>query len=302
MKLSLTENGGVSHWILVDTSAQPDDRAIYASCESLRKPALVRTSDGTLKEVISHGIGSVFCNPEYRGRGYAARMLKDLAPILQEWQVEKGIPGREECKFSFLYSDIGKKFYAHLGWLPFPSSHLTFKPSASLTGSSLAKLLGYADLPALCQLDQQYLRQSLQNTKDSRPHVALVPDHDVMDWHHKREDFMTNKLFGKSPTTKGAIVGNEGARLWAIWTRSFYGAIDDAKSGNTLHILRLVIEDEQAINANAQALKAILNLAQVEATEYVHTCILLDLRLLTSLGGNAYMLNSGIRLSRSRPW
>jgi len=261
----------VTHWILVDTSSQPDDRAIYASCESLCKPALVRTSDGTLKEVVSHGIGSVYCNPKYRGRGYAGRMLKELGPVLREWQTKKGVPGREECKFSFLYSDIGKNYYSNLGWRPFPSSHIEFSSSSSLNNQSSSAIpLKSADIPELCKIDQQYLRKSLQEVKDARPHVALVPNHHVMEWHHIREDFMTSKLFGKSPVTKGAIVGKDGARVWAIWTRMFSGALDDANSGNTLHILRLVIEDWEAKEANSQALKDIIELAKREATEYVN--------------------------------
>ena len=202
-------------------------------------------------------------------------MLKDLASVLQNWQTDPSIPGREECKFSFLYSDIGKNFYANLGWRPFPSSHIEFKPSVTAAKNTTAKLLEDADLPALCKLDQKYLHESLQEVSDGRPHVALVPDQDVMDWHHKREDFMTSKLFGKSPTIKGAIVGKDGERVWAIWTRCFYGALDDAKSGNTFYILRLVIENEQAKEANAQALKAILEVAQAEAAEYVLSPLLI---------------------------
>lgn len=261
-------NGGITHWILVDSSARPDDRAIYASSESLRKRAFVCTPNGTLKEVITHGIGSVFCASEYRGKGYAVRMLKELSPALRDWQMDKDIPGREECGFSFLYSDIGKSFYSKLGWKPFPSHHISLYPSTSAPKSTSVKPLQYADLPALCELDVENLRESLRNVKSDRPQVALIPDHDVMQYHHLREDFMTRKIFGKSPTTKGAIVGKGGTRVWAIWTRAFYGPLDE-RSGNKLYILRLVVEDGKINEANSRALKDILQLAQAEAELYV---------------------------------
>ncbi|KAH8593522.1 N-acetyltransferase-like protein [Bisporella sp. PMI_857] len=264
-KIPLAKDNGVSHWILVDSSLPQDNRPILASCESLRKRTLVRTKDGVLKEVITHGIGSVHCNPEYRGKGYAGRMLKELGPALQHWQTDANIPGREECQFSFLYSDIGKTFYTQKGWHPFPSSHIAFKPSVSSTKSSSAKPLNSADIKPLCELDVQYIRRSLENAKDSKIHVALLPEHDQMQWHHKREDFMTSKLFGRSPTIKGAIAGEEGSRVWAIWTRSFYGGLDKVDSGNTFHILRLVIENGKLTDENAKALKGILELAQSEA-------------------------------------
>lgn len=96
----LTRNGGITYWALVDTAAK--DRIILSGCETLRKKALVAQS-GKVKDVICHGIGSVFCPPELRRRGYAARMMKELAKALETWQA-----AGTECLFSVLWSDIGK--------------------------------------------------------------------------------------------------------------------------------------------------------------------------------------------------
>jgi hypothetical protein len=216
--------------------------------------------------VITHGIGSVFCNPEYRGKGYAARMLKELAPVLKEWQTkEQG----KEAPFSFLYSDIGCKFYARMGWKPFPSSHVAFPPISS-NGNETAKRLQDEDIKALCAEDERRIREQLESAKDGKIHVSLVPDHDQMLWHHKREEFLTSKLFSRTPATRGAIAGAPGSRVWAIWTRSYYGPLDGEKSGNTLHILRLVIEDDskEKKRENVESLKGILEIAQKEAAEW----------------------------------
>lgn len=95
---------GMSFWILVDTASTGSSRAILASCESYRKRALVKTPGKDVQEVVSHSIGSVFCNPEYRGRGYARRMMNELASQLDTWQQKSG----EKAYCTILYSDIGK--------------------------------------------------------------------------------------------------------------------------------------------------------------------------------------------------
>lgn len=99
-KQKLIRDGGLTSWALVTKEGNP--RAVLSSCETISKKALV-AQDGRVKEVICHGVASVFCPPEYRGRGYAGRMIRDLGEKLQNWQTED-----HDCLFSVLYSDIGK--------------------------------------------------------------------------------------------------------------------------------------------------------------------------------------------------
>jgi len=96
-----TKNGGITYWILVDTATK--DRVILSACESIRKRALV-ARNGKNEEAVTHGIGSVFCPPECRRRGYAGMMMKMLGEELKTWQATS----EEGCAFSILYSDIGK--------------------------------------------------------------------------------------------------------------------------------------------------------------------------------------------------
>ncbi|KAG0652843.1 Lysine acetyltransferase [Hyphodiscus hymeniophilus] len=272
----LTRNDGLTYFVLVDKNSMPDSRLILGSLETTRKRALI-ARNGQVWEVISHAIGSVFCNPEYRGKGYAGRMLRELGPVLNKWQTDEKVDGRKECAFSILYSDIGKKYYAKFGWMPFPSTHISFPPSPATNGAStnghindaqVATTLKDADIEALCALDEQYIRKELVQAKDGKTHVALVPDYAQMKWHALREDFMTARLFSKSPTIRGAISGTAGNRVWALWTRSFYGPLDSIESGNMLHFLRLVIEDEKDVAGNVKKLRDIVKIAQKEAAEW----------------------------------
>ena len=98
-----TKDGGLTTWALVDTSLSASERIVLCACETLRKKALV-ARDGKLQEVVSHGIGSVFCPPQHRGKGYAGRMMQELGKVLRKWQTRNG----EEVLFTVLYSDIGK--------------------------------------------------------------------------------------------------------------------------------------------------------------------------------------------------
>lgn len=100
---AFTKDGGITFWILVDSTLPPNERPILGSCESFRKRGLVARAQKT-EDTVSHGIGSVFCNPDYRRRGYAQRMIEELGKKLDTWNQVIG----KKTVFTVLYSDIGK--------------------------------------------------------------------------------------------------------------------------------------------------------------------------------------------------
>ncbi|KAF3032895.1 hypothetical protein E8E11_003544 [Didymella keratinophila] len=275
---ALTKEGGITYWILVDTAPQNNPlgpqsgtRLPLASCETYRKKALV-WRDGKLQEVVSHGVGSVFCGQHLRGRGYAQRMMKELGKTLQTHQTDG-----KECLFTILYSDIGKKFYAKFSWEPFPSSHVALPASSAASAVDLptARPLHAEDLPELCKVDEELIRKSLESrSKGSKTAVALIPDSETIQWHHARETFVGQEVHGKVPKTKGAIVGDEvGKRVWCYWTRVWYNADVSVVKGNTMHILRLVVEDDvlglrNMSEGDSKAIAALLAFAQREAEEW----------------------------------
>jgi hypothetical protein len=97
-------NGGLTSWALVyqPSGTSEQDRQFVCGCETIRKRALV-ASNNTVEFVTAHGVCSVFCPPQYRGKGYAGKMIVDLGEKLKTWQ-SKGQPNL----FSVLWSDIGK--------------------------------------------------------------------------------------------------------------------------------------------------------------------------------------------------
>lgn len=110
----LTLDGGITHWVLVDSAPslseldrQEGSRTVLASCDTLKKRGLVATvikGKVKLQEVTSFCVYSVFCRPEYRGRGYGKRLMQELRSKLEHWNQPIG----ERTRFTALYSDIGK--------------------------------------------------------------------------------------------------------------------------------------------------------------------------------------------------
>ncbi|KAK4574513.1 hypothetical protein LTR86_001354 [Recurvomyces mirabilis] len=235
LQQQLTKDGGLTPWMLV-YQPQNGPRQVLCGCESIKKKALI-ARNGQVEETVVHGVASVFCPPKYRGRGYAGRMMHDVAKRLKTWQVDEG----QISEFSILYSDIGKDIYAARGWQPFPSLHVTLPAKVTAPSSSI-------HLSELCQKDEQLLRKRLQSHELSgRTAVALLPDFRTLQWHNAREDFVARELYSNNARVmeggRGATVTLEnGHQASCYWTRVWTNPQEEAP--NTLHILRLIIEGE----------------------------------------------------------
>ncbi|KAF4534724.1 Lysine acetyltransferase protein [Lasiodiplodia theobromae] len=272
----LAKDNGLTTWILVDSRLPPNARPILSSCESYRKRCL--TSDAgaggsTVSDALVHGVASVFCAPPYRRRGYAARLMKELARVLRDWQTTAEEDGKRVAVVgSILYSDIGKTFYANLGWAPHPrNTHVAFAPQQQQKGipqpsssPPQAKAIAEGDLAAFCEEDEAMVRKAMarplapapdgveKEKKKMQQRASIVPDCDHMLWHLAKEAFATERLFGKVPRAKGAIAGAQGRRVWAIWTHRYYSHPDavatspESNDENVLYILRLVVEGDES--------------------------------------------------------
>jgi hypothetical protein len=149
-------------------------------------------------------------------------------------------------------------------------------------GLPVARPLYAEDLAELCEGDVAAVKQSLESRpKGSNIAVALLPDVETIQWHHAREEFVGTELHGKTPKVKGAIFDTEkGKRIWCYWTRMWSNNNPAEAKGNTLHILRLVFEedgwestssrvkDESAGHGHDAAIVALMLLAQREAEEW----------------------------------
>ncbi|KAK1635772.1 hypothetical protein BDP81DRAFT_430271 [Colletotrichum phormii] len=283
MTVPLARDGGMTAWVLVEKSRLPNERDVLCSCETSRKRSLLSDNMGNVTEGIVHGIASIFCPGNIRGRGYAARHMKEIAKVLRG-QSENG-----QIFESVLYSDIGKEYYyTRLGWTPNSVNEHLVLPPAKMENPATSQPVFESNLEGLCSRDEVMIRGDMATPSVSRKRVIILPDLDHMLWHIRKEDFATKHIFGNEAAAKGAIAGVPGKQVWAIWVRRYYGHPDhhsgeDADDPNVLYILRLVVEgDETANNTRegnftapmedyadqAVALKAVMQAAQAEAADW----------------------------------
>ncbi|KAF1949817.1 hypothetical protein CC80DRAFT_579298 [Byssothecium circinans] len=278
----LARDNQMTLWILVDkgrsTAQRP--RRIYSSCETFRKRALMADTDGAITEGLMHGIASVFCPVEFRGDGFARRLMRDLAEHLRIWQAHG-----ERVFGSVLFSDIGREYYGKLGW-ELGGGNLHVEIRAREVGTSMVvKDVLVEDVEGLCKRDEEMLRKVMGVPYKER-RVTVIPDQEHMGWHWGKEAYACYYLFGKEPHAKGAIAGRViGHRVWALWTHRYYKQqLDADPTDNVLYILRLVVEqDETASRLPLDAdksppdeiygqqlvyLKAVLQAAQNEAYKW----------------------------------
>ncbi|KAJ5200465.1 Acyl-CoA N-acyltransferase [Penicillium cf. griseofulvum] len=259
---------GLTCWILVDRNKPEDERVILSSCESYRKTALL-AHDGQVETVSTYGVGSVYCRPDFRGKGYAKRMLQELSTKLETWEMEK--EPRRKSLFTVLFSDIGKKFYAQFGWRPFSSSHMSLPSTTGGPEKPVTRDLFAKDVQkCLCSeavLDKLREQMLVASQKTSGAKIAILPNFDHFVWHWAREEFYAENLLPERspPVVKGA--GDDNARVYCAWNRNFGEKPED----NVLYILRWVYDDPTTLaeeHTTVQAMAAILRRAQKEAHEW----------------------------------
>ncbi|KAJ9376060.1 hypothetical protein DTO063F5_8982 [Paecilomyces variotii] len=275
MSQKLTREGALTCWVLVDSRQPEGQRTILSSCETFKKKALL-AYDGKVEDILTHGIGSVYCRPEFRGKGYASRMIQELGKRLETWQLENET--RKKSVFSVLFSDIGKSFYAQYGWKPFQSSHISLAPitndqyNQGVPGTSLPPVrdLVSEDINrCMCsdevmRKEREHLRRASEKSPGAK--VAITPDYDHLVWHWAREEFYVEQLYKKDPpTVKGTGVDDRG--VYCAWTRNF----GDTPAENVLYILRWTYDEPataEAEQATAEAMAAVMRRAQLEASEW----------------------------------
>lgn len=274
----LNSNGKITFWILtLKNNCQANKssaRPILASCETLLKEAYV-ARDGQLTRVVAQGIGSVYCRPEYRSKGYASRMMSDLGTRLGSlaWQQPKGT---SRGYFSILYSDIGQQFYAKHGWKPMSSTHINLAAIDQAAYDDARRRLELphvedlrtSDLEPICQTAITQVESELvtKSSKDAskRTYVAIRPDYNHMTWHGAREDYQASALHDSHPEIKGAIDRKTGCAL--VWCRIFL----ETPEQNGLDILKIVIPVHHNTTAERtpdldKSIAALLLRAQLEA-------------------------------------
>lgn len=230
-KQSLSKDGGCTYWVLAHKA---DPTHIVASCESIQKTLFIAGKDAGVddgfREAKAYAVASVYTNPKYRRLGMAAYMLRKLQDQLDD---------DSEC--SALYSDLGKIYYASLGWEPFPSDQATIylqTDNFALPETPRIKFLTLDDLPALCDKDVAALKAKFRTLSSdrSRTHIAFSPDYSQISWQLAREQFVAKAMFSRKIERRGAITVT--GQSWVYWEHDW--------REKKLNIMRFVTLDRDA--------------------------------------------------------
>lgn len=225
---ALSKDGRCIYWVL---SHKDDPTHIVASCESVEKTVFIAghgtgINDGFL-EAKAYSIASVYTNPKYRRMGMAAYMLD---------QLQEHMDADSEC--SALYSDIGKLYYANLGWSVFPSDQATIyleSEDFKLPEHPATRYLTVDELEPLCDKDVAAVKAKFQAlaADHKKTHVAFSPSYPQIAWQLAREQFMAGVLHKREIEHRGAITHS--GKAWMYWDH-------DWREGK-LKIMRIVTLD-----------------------------------------------------------
>lgn len=225
---ALSKDGHCIYWVL---SHKDDPTHIVASCESVEKTVLIAghgtgINDGFI-EAKAYAIASVYTNPKYRRLGMAAYMMEKL---------QEHMDADSEC--SALYSDIGKIYYANLGWNVFPSDQATIyleSEDFKLPEHPATRYLTEDELEPLCDKDVAAVKAKFQTlaADHQKTHVAFLPSYPQIAWQLAREQFMAGVLHKREIKYRGAITNS--GKSWVYWDH-------DWREGK-LKIMRLVTLD-----------------------------------------------------------
>jgi hypothetical protein len=87
-------------------------------------------------------------------------------------------------------------------------------------------------------------------------HIAFEPSHSQAHWHFAREEFVSQKLFGRVPEIKGAIT--EHGQSWIYWDRNF---------GEKKMNVQRIVQPEQAINDAESAMNSVMALLETAVAQ-----------------------------------
>ncbi|EGG15841.1 hypothetical protein DFA_09510 [Cavenderia fasciculata] len=220
-------------WVLLNK-----DEEIVASCETYEYDSFycnLESDQPDIQYATSQGIASVFVEQKYRGKGYAASLMKHLNAQVKN----------EGSMMTDLYSDIEPKVYEKCGWHIHPAntfiidseitmkidSDITYKPVTIDTIDTVSDwIIKNNDLyikekwfETKSEQQQQQQNDTTSSTSSSASPIKyiygkLMKKNHIM-WHIKQVQTYANALDTKPyPETFGCVANQPGNGGYIIWS------------------------------------------------------------------------------------
>lgn len=262
-------------WVLTNRNREPDHRPMFSFAETYEKKAWVAYK-GTVSTILADAITSMFNQPQFSERQYPERLMRELHKILREKndlketdespEKYKGKGGTEnDFAFSVIWSDIDQDYHEDLGWTPLPSWYHSLDATASdeheranvmLGGPPVQELTRFRINEVMCSekaLQEHRNTLAARSKADDAAQVTFVPTIDQMEWHWRREDYVTRQLLNPhhgegdcGSLISGVLDEDTGVAL--SWAR-FY---TKTEGDDTLNILRVQYNELESDEARRQ--------------------------------------------------
>lgn len=220
-----SESTRMTNWAL-QVKNDRGEWEIVSACETQRRQAYLKVKGQPVETTINQSIGAVFTAEQYRGKGYAAKMLEAVTKVLKTWQLPENLS--EEAKdhvLLTLWSDVGD-YYSRFGYVKDSIETLVISVADSAKtstkkGTSLDFITDENTLAALAYQNQQSFKSIMDRDteKDGISRVAIVPSigsYQYLNWRAIYHGPLLSKR-KEHPTVFGAKTDHS----WILWTQDF---------------------------------------------------------------------------------
>ncbi|KAI8914852.1 hypothetical protein DFJ77DRAFT_440495 [Powellomyces hirtus] len=179
-------------WVLTERSAP---NVILSSCETYAHPCVLNTGAGGQ---LTHGtclaVASVYTPAEHRRKGYAGIMMHQLRDHLGD------------AVATTLYSDIGREFYARIGWNVFPSiSGIIHVKEPEPIGEDIGMITA-DNLSAFVQQATKHIQEQVESRKTAS--FAVLFNEDKIAWYQARTNAYVKLLHLTIPLATLTTLGS----------------------------------------------------------------------------------------------
>lgn len=225
-----------------------EDGTRVAACETLERPSLVQKKGEQVKSTSTFSIGAVFTPKQFRGKGYASVMMRQMAsgipykPTLSDAEIIKATGVSEvdqSLRSTPLWSDVGT-FYEKFGWMGTTDLQYVFHADETATQngvnghsngtnghsngingtngtnghSSSVKYLSEDDVYPLADAEAANFISDFEKFPFKGDYkCGIVPDRTVYEWHFARAKFLAKFANVPEPKAYGAQIGDS----WMAW-------------------------------------------------------------------------------------
>lgn len=272
------QNKNISYWRLEILDEATGEWKMASSCETLNRPAFYKVKGKPVQETTSISIGAVFTPEEYRGKGYARKLLNH---VIEQFDIKDGDfkhhfeslnDEQFQNSFSVLWSDVGH-YYDSFGYKLSTNLELVIPLTSEPIKEKLDSKIEWFtedDVAKFSDADQKQFMDDLDHLteQDGIPRAVIKPSKEVHQMTHARAHFVApllrSHLVDKKPeeiTKKIKTVEYFGAKcgpVQMLWTQDI--------GNNKLNVIRVMVDSQVRDSiAPKQVLESIVALLEAAA-------------------------------------